>query len=174
MRRSDMTRPRSSSSPEKPAEHLVDRLDYPLWVVTASDGDHDSGCLAGFVTQCSIDPLRFLVCISTANFTYEVARGSSALGLHLLGEGQHALASLFGEETGDRVDKFAQCPWHRGRDGSPILEECAAWIEGRIIERHPLGDHMGALVSPSDGGPGNERGLFTLSQATGIKAGHPA
>ena len=48
-----------------PAEDLAtffDRVDYPLYVVTVRSPDGEmSGCLAGFVTQCSIDPPNFLV-----------------------------------------------------------------------------------------------------------------
>jgi flavin reductase (DIM6/NTAB) family NADH-FMN oxidoreductase RutF len=59
-----------------------------------------SGCLAGFVTQCSISPPNFLVCISKVNHTLVVAQHSSGMGLHLLGADQVDLARLFGEETG--------------------------------------------------------------------------
>src|ERR1700728_3923 len=87
---------------------FLDLVDYPLYVVTVRSSDADmSGCLAGFVTQCSIAPPHFLVCISKANHTLAVAERSSGMGLHLLGEDQVELARVFGEETGDLVDKFA-------------------------------------------------------------------
>ena len=36
---------------------FFDLIDYPYFVVTVRSPEADmSGCLAGFVTQCSIDP----------------------------------------------------------------------------------------------------------------------
>jgi flavin reductase (DIM6/NTAB) family NADH-FMN oxidoreductase RutF len=53
---------------------FFDLIDYPYYVVTVRSPDADmSGCLAGFVTQCSIDPPNFLVCISKVNHTLAVA-----------------------------------------------------------------------------------------------------
>jgi flavin reductase (DIM6/NTAB) family NADH-FMN oxidoreductase RutF len=154
---------------------LTDRADYSLFVVTVTGrGGERGGCLAGFVTQCSIEPVRFIVCVSLANHTYEVAQGAGAIGLHLLGADQMDLASLFGEKTGDDTDKFAQCRWVTGAAGSPILSECAAWFEGSIDERFDVGDHQALLVSPIESGPGPCPGTLTFQHARGMKPGHPA
>jgi flavin reductase (DIM6/NTAB) family NADH-FMN oxidoreductase RutF len=84
-----------------------ERVDYAYYVVTArTDEGILGGCLAGFVTQCSIDPPNFIVCISKVNHTFGIAERSTALGLHLLGRDQVWLARRFGEETGDLMDKF--------------------------------------------------------------------
>ena len=64
---------------------LVAAVDYPLYVVTAVADDQVSGCLAGFVTQSSIEPVQFLICISKLNHTFGTARSSRGLGLHVLG-----------------------------------------------------------------------------------------
>jgi flavin reductase (DIM6/NTAB) family NADH-FMN oxidoreductase RutF len=85
---------------------------------------------------------------------------------------QGELASLFGEETGDRTDKFAQCAWRRGHTGVPILLECAAWVECAILERIDLGDHVGLLLDPVEGAAGNHNGLFTLVEGAGLEPGH--
>ena len=43
---------------------LVGDLDYPMFIVTVCAGGERAGCLIGFATQASIDPSRFLVCLS--------------------------------------------------------------------------------------------------------------
>lgn len=153
---------------------MVAELDYPMFVVTAAAGKETSGCLAGFVTQCSIHPPRYLVCISEENHTFPVAARSVGMGLHLLGRDQHALAGLFGELTGDRTDKLARVAWHPGVTGVPLLDECAAWVEGRVLERFDLGDHVGHLLEPLDGGAGTHRGQLRFRQVRDLDAGHPA
>jgi flavin reductase (DIM6/NTAB) family NADH-FMN oxidoreductase RutF len=152
---------------------LVAAVNYPLYVVTAGAGDEVSGCLAGFVTQASIKPVRFLICISKLNHTFGTARSSGGLGLHVLGSDQRSVASHFGELTGDEVDKFEGITWAPGRTGAPILTECAAWIEGPTIGRMDGGDHEAFLISVQDGGGGGHEGCFTWRDASGFKAGHP-
>ncbi len=150
-------------------------VDYPLYIVTVgAPGGEKSGCLAGFVTQCSIVPPRFLVCISKLNHTFTVGEDSPGLALHLLGRGQTGLASVFAEETGDRVDKFEQCRWHPGHSGAPILDECAVWLDGSVLERRSVGDHEAFLVRPIDGGRGDHDGLLTYREAPDFTPGHPS
>lgn len=152
---------------------LVERLDYPLFVVTVSSREEHSGCLVGFVTQCSIRPPRYLICISKANHTWDVSHKADALALHLLGRDQHDVAAVFGEETGDDVDKLAQVSWTEGVTGSPVLSECAAWMEGTILDRVDVGDHVACVVDPVAGGHGSHHGQFTLSHAGDLEPGHP-
>ena len=88
-------------------DSLVGDLDYPMFIVTATAGDDRAGCLIGFATQTSIDPQRFLVCLSRRNRTYRVARRTDLLGVHFVPSEAADLAELFGGATGDEVDKFA-------------------------------------------------------------------
>lgn len=129
---------------------FVDGLDYPMFVVTASrpDSGEPSGCLVGFASQCSIDPPRFLVCVSVANHTHAVAEAARTLAVHALNARQHPLAALFGEETGDLTDKFAHCAWTEGPDGVPLLTECPHRFVGRVLHTVALGDHTGFVLEP--------------------------
>lgn len=152
---------------------LVGRANYPMYVVTASGGGETSGCLVGFLTQCSILPARLFVCLSKENHTASVAAGAGALGVHLLGRDQLAMASLFGARTGDHDDKLAGVHWHEGAAGAPILDDCAAWVEGRVRERVDLGDHVGHLLDPVAGGGGGAPGLLFYNQVRDLPPGHP-
>ena len=155
------------------ADAMTSAANYPLYIVTAADGGEKAGCLAGFVTQSSIDPVRFVICISKANRTFAVAENSTSLALHLLGSDQRAMASLFGETTGDVVDKFADVPWSKGGTGAPVLTDCAAWVEGAIINRMSAGDHEAFLIAVADGGPGTHQGCLMLDDVGDFEPGHP-
>ncbi len=155
-------------------EAFTDRTDYPLTVVTTVGPDGErGGCLAGFATQCSIEPLRFLVCISRANHTFDVISRATVLALHLLGSDQGATASAFGERSGDTVDKFAGLRWHPGPAGVPILDECVAWMVAGIIGRFDVGDHEAQFAYPIDAGVGVASGLLTRTNAPSLQAAHP-
>ncbi|MFD6857145.1 flavin reductase family protein [Rhodococcus sp. NPDC060090] len=130
---------------------IVSKLDYPMFVVTARAMNERSGCLVGFATQTAIDPPRFLVGLSDKNRTFRVAGAAEHLAVHVVDRSNLELAALFGEKTGDEVDKFAQCAWSEGPHGLPILDEAAAWFTGAIIGRAELGDHIGFLLEPDLG-----------------------
>jgi flavin reductase (DIM6/NTAB) family NADH-FMN oxidoreductase RutF len=51
---------------------LVGDLEAPMSIVTVQAGRDRAGCLVGFSTQTSINPPRFLVCLSRRNHTYNV------------------------------------------------------------------------------------------------------
>lgn len=155
-------------------DELLSAMDPAVVVVTAAEGRERDGCLVGFATQCSIHPLRLLVCLSMVNRTYRLARRTRGLAVHLLGEDQRDLAARFGGTTGDEEDKLEALSWREGTTGAPLLEDCAAWLEGWIEGRVPLGDHVGYILAPVDGGPGPRRGRLRLGEVAGIAAGHPA
>lgn len=148
--------------------------DYALHVVTTVSTDGDpSGCVVGFLTQCSIQPPRLLVCLSEVNHTYAAAQDAEAIVLHLIGRNQLGLAALFAEETGDAVDKFSRCEWHPGLTGSPVLAGCPAWLEAVITDRWSVGDHQALLVRPVAGGSGGDGEVLTLRHSPQFHPGHP-
>jgi flavin reductase (DIM6/NTAB) family NADH-FMN oxidoreductase RutF len=153
---------------------LVSTIDYPMYIVTVAAGGRRAGCLVGFTTQCSIDPPRFLVCISVENHTFRVARTARVMVVHLVPEDASDLAELFGSETGDRVDKFAQCEWSPGPDGTPVLDGCPNWFGARVLQRVPAGDHWAYLLEPFTAGSGPDADAFTFHRARRIDPGHPA
>ncbi|HSA49380.1 MAG TPA: flavin reductase family protein [Yinghuangia sp.] len=160
-------------------ERFVDALEYPMFVVTAvhRETGERAGCLVGFASQCSIDPARFLVCISTANHTHRVASASPLLAVHALGVDQRELAELFGELTGDTVDKFARCRWEPGESGIPLLTDCPQRFVGTVLHRlENLGDHTGFVLAPRESADDEpyEGGLLMFSDTRDMQPGHPA
>ncbi|MFP5318635.1 MAG: flavin reductase family protein [Acidimicrobiia bacterium] len=153
---------------------LTGLLDYPMFVVTVAAGGERSGCLVGFVTQCSIHPPRFLVCLSDKNHTTRVAGRARVLAIHVLGREQRPLAELFGAASGDDVDKFTRCPWEPGPDGTPLLRGCPGRLVGHVVARHDLGDHIGFVVEVTDADVGPPLPLLTFQEVRHLEPGHRA
>jgi flavin reductase (DIM6/NTAB) family NADH-FMN oxidoreductase RutF len=152
---------------------LVGQLDYPMLIVTTSVAGERSGCLVGFHTQCSIDPPRFLVCISRSNHTFPMALASELLAVHVLDAADCRLAELFGEHTGDEVDKFAACAW-RVRHRLPVLSDVKAWFVGRVLDRVDCGDHIGHLLEPIRAKFSGELRQLGFQQVKTLNPGHPS
>jgi flavin reductase (DIM6/NTAB) family NADH-FMN oxidoreductase RutF len=153
---------------------LVAELDYPMFIVTVATPAGRAGCLVGFATQCSIDPPRFLVCLSDKNRTFRIAREASTMVVHLVPADAGGLADLFGARTGDEVDKFALCSWSEGPGQTPVLADCGNWFAARILERVPAGDHWAFLLDPFEAAGEGEERPFTFHRARRMEPGHEA
>lgn len=155
-------------------DDVVSDLDYPMLVVTAEAGGDRQGCLVGFAAQCSINPPRFTVWISKKNRTATVARRAKALAVHFLSVANEDLARLFGESSGDQIDKFERCRWHSGAAGAPVLDDCARWFVGRVVSRHDDGDHVAVLLEPVAAQAGPWRGQLGFQMTRHLHPSHDA
>lgn len=155
---------------------LTARLDPPLVIVTAASQGQVAGCVVGFHSQCSIDPARYAVWISKANFTYRVALLGTHLVVHLLDATQRELADVFGGSTGDEVDKFAAIAHDCGPGGAPILSDCPNHLVLRRIGMwDDGGDHVCFVGEPvAAGNVAAARPPLRVSKARDIDAGHAA
>jgi flavin reductase (DIM6/NTAB) family NADH-FMN oxidoreductase RutF len=161
-----------TSEDREALDRLVNRLDYPMPIVTAEADGERAGRLVGFATQCGIDRPRFLLCLSRRNHTFRVASRSGTLVAHVVGPEHQELASLFGEQTGDVVDRFARCRWRTG-PGGPVLAACQHGFAGRVQERLGVGDQVAFLVEPMAAAAGRIGGQLWFQDARRLRPGHP-
>jgi flavin reductase (DIM6/NTAB) family NADH-FMN oxidoreductase RutF len=145
-----------------------------MFIVTVVAGAQRAGCLVGFGCQTSIEPPRFLVCLSRKNHTYRVAAGADVMAVHVVPQQAEALARLFGSCCSEEVDKFARCAWQLGPEEVPILQECGNWFVGRVLEQLDFGDHVGFLLDPIAAHWEAGESSLTFDQARNIEPGHPA
>lgn len=163
---------------ESKLDRFLDNMDYPLYIVTVAAKDETgpssrSGCLVGFATQCSADPPRFLVCISKINHSYELMSYARLLAVHIIDSDQRQLSELFGGETGDTLDKFAECQWHPGPDGVPLLDGVKRKMVAEVLNRIDFGDHLGLVLSPLEIFAANSVRPMEPSDLADMKPGHP-
>lgn len=152
---------------------IMQSLDYPMLIVTARGGDELGGCLVAFATQTSIEPERFLVCISEKNHTHDVAQRSEILAVHVVPEDRLDLAEAFGSQTDDEPgNKFDDVSWSEGPGGTPILTGCVDWFAGPILDRQALGDHTGFLVKPTHGNHSGGLRALGFAAARHLRPGH--
>jgi flavin reductase (DIM6/NTAB) family NADH-FMN oxidoreductase RutF len=155
-------------------DRWVGEIDYPMYIVTTAVRGTRAGCLIGFATQCSIDPIRFLVCLSDKNRTYRVAQDADVLAMHLVPADGDDLVARFGSQTGDDVDKFAGIAWREGPGGVPLLDDCPNWLAGRVLDRFAAGDHCAFLVEPIAAGASSDPSQYDFHRAKRFEPGHEA
>jgi flavin reductase (DIM6/NTAB) family NADH-FMN oxidoreductase RutF len=158
-------------------DELVRQENATLVVVTTAYRGERAGCLVGFHTQCSIEPARVAVWISKANHTCRVALQAEHLAVHHLGREHLELARVFGERSGDDVDKFAECAVETGPADVPLLADCPDRVVGRRTSYFDDGgDHVCFVVEPLtvERSPGVGRPPLRLADASDLEPGHGA
>jgi flavin reductase (DIM6/NTAB) family NADH-FMN oxidoreductase RutF len=157
-----------------PFLQITGALDYPMYVVTAANGEERDGSLVGFAMQCSIDPPEFMLGLSVKNRTTEIAANAETLAVHLIPERRRDLAELFGGTTKDEgVDKLAQVEWSAGPGGAPVLADLRTHFVGRVKQRVDWdGDHVGYVLTPLDAAFADDGPWLTFQQLKDIDPGH--
>jgi len=158
-----------------PFDEFVRRVDASLVIVTTAEGDQRAGCVVGFHTQCSIEPVRYAVWLSKANLTYRVALFASHVAVHLLTDDDRSVFELFGGTSGDRTDKFALCNWSPGAGGIPLLDAVPTRAVLEITSRWDDGsDHLCVVGTPIDIELGAPARPMRLSASAIADVGHDA
>ena len=152
---------------------LIAQLDYPMIVVTTATAGERAGCLVGFHTQSSIDPERFAVWLSKANYSFRVALFAETFAVHALAATDTELATLFGAQTGDEIDKFGRCRWTEGPDGVPLLDDCPNRLVARRIGAFDDGgDHVCVVLEPLRSEVAGPFEPLSSRQVRHLQAGH--
>ena len=114
-------------------------MTYGIYVLTSFYKEEINGMIASWVSQVSYDPLLIMVAVHTQRYSHRLIEKSGCLALHVVAREQGDLLSRF--KGSDPQAKFSSLPWHRGTTGSPVLENCIACFEGRVVDKFSPGNH---------------------------------
>lgn len=113
---------------------------YPTGVaiVTSRCGERPIGFVVGTFTSISLEPPLVGFFISSSSQSFPLMRDAGVFCCNVLSSDHEALSSKFSSRSEDR---FAGVEWREGVTSSPILREAVAWLECRLYDTHPVGDH---------------------------------
>ena len=129
---------RSAIDPDRFRE-LMGRFATGVTIVTTTRPDgRPVGMTANSLASVSLDPPLVSVCVGVGADIHEPLILAKAFVVNILAAGQEALSRRFAETAEDRFDGVEHRP---GTDGHPILGDCLAYVECRLFEAFPAGDH---------------------------------
>ena len=114
-------------------------LSYGVYVVSARRGDEINTLTLRMVSQVSQRPPCLSLSIARRRYTHDFISHSQAFAVHVLAQGQELLGGHFGLRTGRDINKFAGIEYENGITGAPILKDCSAAMECRLVGAHDLG-----------------------------------
>ncbi|HYN95930.1 MAG TPA: flavin reductase family protein [Pilimelia sp.] len=111
--------------------------------VLTTGGERAHGMTANSFTSVSLDPPMVLCCVSLAARMYESIASSRTFAVSILAADQRPVARHFADWRRPRgLAQFDGVDWQPGpRTGAPLLTGALAWVECRVAEVYPGGDH---------------------------------
>lgn len=114
---------------------LLRNLTSPVVAITSERDGKRNGMISDSAVRASIVPElpRLSVYIHKFNFSHDLVFDTGRFVLHLLRTDQFELIHRLGFASGRTFDKLAGIPCHVGALGVPVLDDCYAHFECRVI-----------------------------------------
>jgi flavin reductase (DIM6/NTAB) family NADH-FMN oxidoreductase RutF len=126
-------------------KRAVRLLPWPVTLIGAYHEGKHNVMTASWVSQVSFRPPLVMVSIAPERHTYGLIQKSGEFVVSILTADQAEVAQFCGSRSGRDVDKISALGL-KTRSGQavkvPVLEDCLANIECRVVATHPAGDHV--------------------------------
>lgn len=135
-------------------------LTLPIVAITTSAAGRRNGCIVNSAQRASLVPssMRVSMYISKPNLTHDLIWSSGVFGLHLLRTDQFDVVRALGIRSGREGDKFSNLELRTGESGCPLLTDCLAALECRVVNAMDAGAatfFLGDVVSAVSAGEGD-------------------
>ena len=110
-------------------------------VISARAGDGYRGLTASSLVSISLEPPMVLAGLEKESATRSVVVQSKAFNVNLLTRAQEFIADRFAGRAPAIDLQWRTLPHRLGANGIPLIEDCAAWLECRLVQVHEAGDH---------------------------------
>ena len=142
---------------------LLRNFTSPVVAITSERGGKRNGMISDSAVRASIVPTipRLSVYIHKFNFSHDMVYETGRMVLHLLRQDQFPLIHQLGFVSGRATDKMADVPHRPGRLGAPVLDECYAHFECRVVNVMDTGSStcfLGDVVEVGHGAAPAARG----------------
>ena len=131
----------------------LQKIQYGLFVLSASDGGRDNACIVNTVIQVTSSPMCIAVTVNKQNYTHEMIAATNKFNVSLIDQtAPFEIFKRFGFQSGRDTDKFA------GFDGAVrtgnglmrLTDHACAFISGWVISSVDLGTHTMFIARVAD------------------------
>jgi flavin reductase (DIM6/NTAB) family NADH-FMN oxidoreductase RutF len=136
--------------PQFPLASALGRIPSGIFVLTVGRDGVETGMLASWVQQCSFDPPQVSVAIRRDREIVSLLGIGTAFTLNILEAAQTDMIVHFGRGFALGQDAFTGIEVRREPPKGPVLAEALGYLECRLVNRIPAGDHdlfLGRVVS---------------------------
>ena len=116
-------------------------ISYGVYVVSGRRGERINALTCAWVMRVSMSPPLVAVAVGKPRYTHDFIKDGGCFAVSVLAEGQEEIGRYFGSVSGRDEDKFARHRHERKSTGAPVLPDCAAWVDCRLVHSYDAGDH---------------------------------
>ncbi len=120
---------------------IIGQFATGVTVLTTANGGLLHGMTANAITSVSLNPLLLLVCVDKAAHSHEQFTQSGRFTVNILAEDQEEVSQIFAATSEPEQGRLQGVALHLGANGSPVIEDCLAYIECTVAEHFDGGDH---------------------------------
>ncbi len=151
---------------QEPIARVIDEMPYGLYIVGSHMGDEVNGMMADWVMQVSFQPRLVAVAFENDARTLRNIREHGEFTLNALSQDRNSmdLAAKFaqpyyGSKINGRTRTAAEEIHHKlegiahtkTASGCPVLADAMSWLECRVEQFVPTGDHTLVIARVTDG-----------------------
>lgn len=136
----------------------VYKLSYGLFVLTASEGDRDNGCIVNTVIQLTSDPMQIAVTVNKGNFTHDMIKNTGKFNVSVIDNtAPFELFKHFGFQSGRDSMKFGTpdsykfAPKYADNGLLYVGAYANAFMSGKVVKEIDLGTHTMFVAQMTDG-----------------------
>lgn len=136
----------------------VYKLSYGLFVLTASEGDKDNGCIVNTVIQLTSDPMQIAVTVNKGNLTHDMIKNTGKFNVSVIDNtAPFELFKHFGFQSGRESMKFGTpdsykfAPKYADNGLLYVSAYANAFMSGKVIKEIDLGTHTMFVAQMTDG-----------------------
>lgn len=143
-----------------PVYTLLRNLTSPVVAITTAAGGRQNGFIVNSAQRASLVPTipRISIYVSKTNFSHDLIYASGVFVLHLLRTDQWDLIWQLGLQSGRDVRKLEALQTSLGKTGAPVLADCIAAFECRVVNAMDTGAStffLGDVENTVDGNHGD-------------------
>ncbi len=140
LRRDDKITKLKSLNPN--LEKALGRLSSGLYIVTVVKGNIKSAMLASWVSKASLKPLGLTIAVAKEQAMESLMQVGDRFVLNVLAESNYqTVMKHFLKRLPPGADRFTEVKTQPASNGSPILTDALAYMEGQVKNRIECSDH---------------------------------
>lgn len=138
-------------------------------VVSTKLNGRANALAVAWVSRVSYAPPLLMVSIGKTRHSHDMIKESGVFAVNVLGPESKETAKHFGLKSGKKIDKFEGVEYDAKVTGSPILKDCVAWMDCRVVSHHDAGSHTIFIGEILDGEVTGEKPPLIYDKASFFK-----
>ncbi len=117
------------------------RIIHGVYVISTKNEGKVNAMTAAWVARASFDPPLITISVGNTRHSHGMIKNSGVFAVNVLSAENIPTGKHFGLKSGKKTDKFAGVDYDVKATGSPILKDCIAWMDCKVVSSMEAGDH---------------------------------